>query len=66
MNSDDKQELKISFLSVTLHCNKNQRKIFIYLCRVLQITGYESDFIQIDNFEYPPSIILTPNQVMNW
>lgn len=65
MISDDKQELRIFFRLATLHCSKNQRK-FHSIDRVLQITGYENEFIQIDNFEYPPSVILTPNQVFNW
>lgn len=48
-----------------LPLRKSQR-IFLFIKRILQITGYDTEFIQVDSFEYPPSVILTPNQILNW
>lgn len=65
INSESKPALRIYSLLAILRSNKSQRKIYDNE-RILQITGYDTEFIQIDSFEYPPAVILTPNQILNW
>ena len=62
---ESKLKHKIYLLIVILLFNKNQRK-YILIFSELQITGYSTEYFQIDDFYYPPCVILTPNQVLNW
>lgn len=43
----------------------NQRNITTNFS-VVQVTAMTKDFIEVDNFPYPPSLILLPNQILNW
>lgn len=43
----------------------NQRNIIVN-ASVVQVSAISKESIEVDGFPYPPSIILLPNQILNW
>ena len=64
-NSGNKQNQRQYFHLVIHHWIRSQRNPSIRYSN-LHIGFYSEEAIEVDGFNYPPSIIISPNQILNW